>query len=84
VDEAALIAALRDGVIAGAGLDVFATEPLPTDSPLWSMPNVILSPHISGVTLRYSQRLTSLFLENVARLRAGQPLRNVVDPARGY
>ena len=84
VDEAALIAALRDGVIAGAGLDVFATEPLPADSPLWSMPNVILSPHISGVTLRYSQRLTTLFLENVARLRAGQPLRNVVDPARGY
>ncbi len=84
VDEAALIAALRDGTIAGAGLDVFETEPLPTSSPLWSMPNVILSPHISGVTLRYSQRLTTLFLENVARLRAGQPLRNVVDPARGY
>lgn len=84
VDEEALIAALRDGTIAGAGLDVFETEPLPTSSPLWSMPNVILSPHISGVTLRYSQRLTTLFLENVARLRAGQPLRNVVDPARGY
>lgn len=84
VDEAALIAALRDGTIAGAGLDVFETEPLPTESPLWSMPNVILSPHISGVTPRYSTRLTTLFLENVARLRSGQPLRNVVDPARGY
>ncbi len=84
VDEPALIAALRDGTIAGAGLDVFETEPLPTDSPLWSMPNVILSPHTSGLTPRYSTRLASLFLDNVARLRSGQPLRNVVDVARGY
>ncbi|HUY79026.1 MAG TPA: D-2-hydroxyacid dehydrogenase [Ktedonobacterales bacterium] len=84
VDEPALIAALRDGAIAGAGLDVFETEPLPADSPLWSMPNVIISPHISGVTPRYSTRLATLFLDNVARLRSGQPLRNVVDVARGY
>ena len=84
VDEPALIAALRDGTIAGAGLDVFETEPLPADSPLWSMPNVILSPHISGVTPRYSTRLATLFLDNVARLRADQQLRNVVDVGRGY
>jgi phosphoglycerate dehydrogenase-like enzyme len=84
VDEAALLAALRSGQIAGAGLDVFTEEPLPADSPLWQMPNVILSPHISGATNRYSQRFTDLFLENIRRWRAGEPLRNQVDPARGY
>ncbi len=84
VDEEALIAALRTGTIAGAGFDVTAREPLPPDSPLWDMPNVILSPHISGLTLRYSDRLTTLLLENIARYRAGQPLINLVDITRGY
>ncbi|MEO7002962.1 MAG: D-2-hydroxyacid dehydrogenase [Ktedonobacterales bacterium] len=84
VDEDALIAALQDGTIAGAALDVFAHEPLPAESPLWKLPNVILSPHVSGMTNRYGKRLTDLLLDNLARYRTGQPLRNVVDRARGY
>ncbi|MBF6591059.1 MAG: D-2-hydroxyacid dehydrogenase [Ktedonobacterales bacterium] len=84
VDEEALIAALRAGAIAGAGLDVFESEPLPADSPLWRLPNVIISPHIAGVTDRYSQRFTDLLLANIGRYRAGAPLRNVVDAGRGY
>lgn len=84
IDEAALIAALTDGVIGGAGLDVFETEPLPAESPLWQLPNVIISPHVAGNTDQYSHRFTDLFLENLARYRAGEPLRNVVDLGRGY
>jgi phosphoglycerate dehydrogenase-like enzyme len=84
IDEAALIAALESGQIAGAGLDVFEREPLPTESPLWRLPNVILSPHVAGATDKYGQRLTDLLIENIGRLRAGQPLRNVVQPGRGY
>lgn len=84
INEADLIHALVSGTIAGAALDVFEVEPLPETSPLWSLPNVIISPHISGATDRYSSRLATLFLDNLARYRAGQPLRNVVDPARGY
>ncbi|MBA3825908.1 MAG: D-2-hydroxyacid dehydrogenase [Ktedonobacterales bacterium] len=84
VDETALIAALRAGTIGGAGLDVFAHEPLPPESPLWDMPNVIISPHIAGPTDRYSERFTDLFLDNLTRFDNGQPLRNVVDPNRGY
>jgi phosphoglycerate dehydrogenase-like enzyme len=84
IDEAALVAALTDGVIGGAGLDVFETEPLAAESPLWRLPNVIVSPHMAGNTDQYSRRFTDLFLENLARYRAGEPLRNVVDLARGY
>ncbi|HKW22969.1 MAG TPA: D-2-hydroxyacid dehydrogenase [Ktedonobacterales bacterium] len=84
IDEAALIAALTDGVIGGAGLDVFETEPLPAESPLWQLPNVTISPHVAGNTDQYSRRFTDLFLENLARYRAREPLRNVVDLERGY
>jgi phosphoglycerate dehydrogenase-like enzyme len=84
IDEAALVAALTDGVIGGAGLDVFKTEPLPAESPLWRLPNVIISPHVAGNTSQYSRRFTDLFLANLARYRTGEPLRNVVDLARGY
>jgi phosphoglycerate dehydrogenase-like enzyme len=84
VDEPALIAALQNGTIAGAALDVFEKEPLPPDSPLWTLPNVLISPHVSGLTTRYSHRFTDLFLDNLTRYRAGQPLRNLVDPVRGY
>ena len=84
VDEEALIAALRAGRIAGAGLDVFATEPLPPESPLWEMPNVIISPHNSGMTVNYSRRFTDILLDNLARFRAGTPMRNVVRAERGY
>lgn len=84
VDEPALLAALRSGALGGAALDVAAEEPLPPDSPLWSAPNVIISPHISGRSPRYGERLADLLLDNIARYRAGRPLRNVVDVARGY
>lgn len=84
IDEPALIRALREGWIGGAGLDVTEHEPLDAASPLWTMPNVILSPHLSGATDRYSARLTEFFLDNLGRYREGQPLRNLVDPARGY
>lgn len=84
VDEPALLAALHDGRLGGAALDVTAQEPLPAESPLWTAPNIIISPHISGRSPRYSERLTTLLLDNIARYRAGRPLRNLVDVARGY
>lgn len=84
VDEPALIEALQTGIIAGAGLDVTAEEPLPSDNPLWTLPNVILSPHISGSTNRYSRRFTDLFLRNLALYRSGEPMINVVQASRGY
>ena len=84
IDEQALIRALREGWIAGAGLDVAEEEPLPPESPLYSMPNVILTPHISGASVHYDERLAALFAENLRRFRAGQPLKNLYDPSRGY
>lgn len=84
VDEPALIAALRDGRIAGAGLDVYAVEPLPDDSPLWQMPNVIMTPHIAGITPHYYRRAAELFAYNLEQFVAGRPLKNQVDFARGY
>ncbi|MHB8683513.1 MAG: D-2-hydroxyacid dehydrogenase [Dehalococcoidia bacterium] len=84
VDEPALVAALREQRIAGAALDVFEKEPLPPDSPLWDMDNVIVSPHISGGTEIYNERAVEIFADNLRRYLRGEPLRNVVDPARGY
>ncbi len=84
VDEEALIRALREGRIAGAGLDVFWQEPLPPDSPLYDLPNVILTPHISGATVAYNDRATDLFAENLRRYLAGEPLLNLVDKTVGY
>ena len=84
VDEAALIRALQEGWIGGAGLDVTSPEPLPPESPLYSLPNVILTPHISGASERYAERLGTLFVDNLHRYRSGQPLRNRVDSQRGY
>jgi phosphoglycerate dehydrogenase-like enzyme len=81
VDEAALLGALQDGRLAGAVLDVFGQEPLPPDSPWWDAPNVIVTPHASGVTLRY---FDELLVENVRRYLAGAPLLNRIDPERGY
>jgi phosphoglycerate dehydrogenase-like enzyme len=77
VDEAALVDALAGGRLGGAGLDVFATEPLPADSPLWTMPNVIVTPHSSGSTDRSNQRSVDLFVENLRRRVAGEQLLNV-------
>jgi len=84
VDEPALIEALQTSVIAGAALDVFAQEPLPTDSSLWRLPNVILSPHVGGFTLEYDARAMQLFAENLRRYVNGEPLLNVVEVGRGY
>lgn len=84
IDEQALIRALREGWIAGAGLDVTEEEPLPSESPLYAMPNVILTPHISGNSAHYDTRLAALFAENLKRYRNGQQLRNRYDPSRGY
>lgn len=82
IDEAALTAALVDGHLGGAGLDVFATEPLPPESPLWDLPNVLITPHSSGATDAAHERGTELFLENLAAYTKGAPLRNEVERDR--
>jgi phosphoglycerate dehydrogenase-like enzyme len=84
VDEPALIEALRQRRLAGAALDVFAQEPLPDDSPLWQLDNVILTPHIAGTTPNYERRAAEIFVDNIRRFVAGQPLKNKVDFSRGY
>ena len=76
--------ALCSGAIAGAGLDVFETEPLPADSPLWEMDNVLVSPHMSGDFEGYAQAIATLFLSNFARYRNGEPLRNIIDKTKGF
>jgi phosphoglycerate dehydrogenase-like enzyme len=84
VDEAALVAALEAGSIAGAGLDVFAAEPLPQDDPIWSAPNLIVSPHISGDFIGHQEAMVGQFIENLERYLAGTPLENIVDKQAGY
>jgi phosphoglycerate dehydrogenase-like enzyme len=84
VDELALIRALQEGWIAGAGLDVFVEEPLPASSPLWKMDNVILAPHIAGHTPHYNDRAVDVFAENLRRYLNGQQLLNQVDLELGY
>ncbi len=84
VREDGLVRALREGWIAGAGLDVFETEPLPEDSALWEMENVIITAHYAGATPCYTERAMGIFLDNLQRYRAGEALRNVVDKRIGY
>ncbi|MBD2629784.1 D-2-hydroxyacid dehydrogenase [Trichormus variabilis] len=84
VDESALTKALQEGWIAGAALDTVFTEPLPPESPLWSLPNVFITPHCSGNSPRVKERSLALFLDNLNRYLQGQPLRNVVDKTAGY
>lgn len=84
VDSDALVGALQRGAIAGAGLDVTDPEPLPLDSPLWDMENVIITAHTAGATPRYWQRALPILEENIARFVAGNPLVNVVDRSEGY
>lgn len=84
IDEPAMIAALASGHIRGAALDVFATEPLPRDNPLWDMPNVIVSPHSASTVNAENRRIVDLFLDNLQRFREGQPMRNQFEAARGY
>lgn len=84
VDEAALVEALTNRRLRGAGLDVFLTEPLPADSPLWRLPNVLVLPHVSAVTQRFWARQLELVLDNLSRYLSGRALRNVVDKGAGY
>jgi phosphoglycerate dehydrogenase-like enzyme len=84
IDEAALIEALKAGKIGGAGLDVFEKEPLPKESPIWDLENVILTPHMSGANRGYVDKACALFADNLRRFVAGQPLLNVVNPQLGY
>ena len=84
VDEPALIEALKAGKIRGAGLDVYSQEPLPSSSPLWKLPNVILCPHVAGFSPHYLARAMTIFAENLRRYLAGEPLLNVVQKERGY
>lgn len=84
VNHAALINALKEKKIAGAALDVFPEEPLPADDPLWKMPNVIVTPHISGISPHYDDRAVALFAQNLQRYLAGDQLLNLVDVGRGY
>lgn len=84
IDETALVKALRDKWIAGAGLDVFTEEPLPRMSPLWHLDNVIISPHVSAATPHYDDRAVELFAENLRRYLHGEPLLNLVDYNAGY
>jgi phosphoglycerate dehydrogenase-like enzyme len=84
IDENALIQALKSQQIAGAALDVFEEEPLANDSPLWDLENVIVSPHISGISPYFRQETLDLFIENLNRYLAELPLYNVVDFKQGY
>ncbi|MDH3468898.1 MAG: NAD(P)-binding domain-containing protein, partial [Gammaproteobacteria bacterium] len=84
VDEAALYLALKQRRLKGAVLDVFEHEPLPDDSPLWDLDNVVITPHMADSIDNWQLRMTEQFCANLQRWRAGQPLQNIVDPKRGY
>ncbi len=84
LDEDALVTALRDGRLAGAVLDVARVEPLPVDSPLWELDSVLICPHSASTLETENAALVELFLDNLARFRAGQPLRNLYHAERGY
>ncbi len=84
IKEPDLVKALKKGWLAGAGLDVFEEEPLPSSSPLWTLDNVLLSPHVSGFTPHYNERTAVLFAENLRRYLTGEPLLNVINRERGY
>jgi len=84
VQEPALSRAMREGWIAGAALDVFVHEPLPVESPLWGLPNVLLTPHVAGTHPDYMARSAGIFLDNLKRYRAGKPLLNQVNLQAGY
>jgi phosphoglycerate dehydrogenase-like enzyme len=84
IDEEALVQALRDGRIAGAALDVFTHEPLPADSPLWELPNVIISPHTAALSVHENARIVERFVTNLELYRRGEPLLSRVDPQLLY
>jgi phosphoglycerate dehydrogenase-like enzyme len=84
LDQDALCKALREGRLAGAALDVMSPEPLPADSPLWDVPNLIISPHMSGDHTGWQRDIVDLFTRNLDRFQRGEPLLNVVDKSLGY
>ena len=84
IDEQAMVAALQNSEIFGAGLDVFEEEPLAADSPLWTLPNVLVTAHYAGDTSHYDERALAIFFDNLERYKRGEPLRNVVDKRAGY
>jgi phosphoglycerate dehydrogenase-like enzyme len=84
VDQAAMTAMLGDGRLRGAALDVFAVEPLPAGDPLWSLPNVIISPHSASTVESENRLITDLFIENIGRFLAGEPLINLLDVEKQY
>ena len=84
MDEDALLTALREKKIAAALLDVFSQEPLPPENPLWTAPNLVITPHIAGNTSGYTSLVVDLFSENIRRYLAGEDLLNVYDPEKGY
>lgn len=84
LDHQALLKLLENGHIGGAALDVFPQEPLPPESPLWTHPRIIITPHISGNSQHYTRRAMELFAENLQRFQSGQPLYNLFDPQKGY
>lgn len=84
LDQPALVECLKDGILAGAALDVTDPEPLPEDSELWDMQNVVVTPHVSGVGQSYSERAFKVLEENLERRKKGEPLLNVVKRERGY
>ena len=84
IDEAALIDALNTGRVGFAALDVFATEPLPSDSPLWSLPNVLISPHTAALSKHEDRRIADVFCDNATRLLEGRSLRNVINTEEFY
>jgi phosphoglycerate dehydrogenase-like enzyme len=84
IDTDALLKALKEGWIAGAGLDVFENEPLTTDSELWKLDNVLITPHVAGASPYYDERAVEVFCDNLKRYIEGKPLRNVVDKKAGY
>jgi D-3-phosphoglycerate dehydrogenase len=84
VVESDLVAALESGHLAGAGLDVTEQEPLPPESRLWELPNVVLTPHVGGQSARRADDMTDFFCQNLRRYLAGQPLLNLVDKQLGF
>ena len=84
VQEEALVRALREGWIAGAAVDVFAQEPLPPESEMWEVPNLIVTPHMAGNFSAYLDRVMDILRENLRRFVAGEPMINVLDKQRGY
>jgi phosphoglycerate dehydrogenase-like enzyme len=84
VDQEALLVALREGDIRGAGLDVTTPEPLPDDHPFWSMDEVVITPHCAAASPRTGERVFEMFAENLRRYLAGEPMLNVVDKDAGY